>query len=180
VTFGSDGRTVLTSGAGTSAMVWDISDLADPRRLSILTGHSGGVESVAVGPDRRTAMTGGGDAAILWDVSDPVKPHRMGRTAVGHAGLRCLLNLWQQWPKVYEVAGVFVAPVAEVPVAEVWREQHGRGEVCRRVGVFDGDRHRVYRDARQILLVSFILRSVRASTARPRRPVYPGQVGHVR
>lgn len=74
-------------------MTWDVSDLAEPRQLSILTGHSGGVESVAVGPDGRTAMTGGGDAAILWDVSDLVKPHRMGRTVVGHAGLLSLTRV---------------------------------------------------------------------------------------
>jgi WD40 repeat protein len=88
VAFTPRGHTMATGSVDRTAMLWDVTDPARPRRLGApLTGHTGGVTSVAFTPDGRTMVTGSWDrTAMLWDVTDPARPRRLGAPLTGHTG----------------------------------------------------------------------------------------------
>ena len=72
------GRAVSGRTNGT-VQVWD---LETGRAVHTLTGHDGGVTSVAVSPDGRRAVSGGGDGTVqVWDLETPAV-----RTLTGHDG----------------------------------------------------------------------------------------------
>ncbi|KQM02452.1 WD domain, G-beta repeat-containing protein, partial [Frankia sp. CpI1-P] len=52
----------------------------------LLTGHTDGVNAVALTPDGHTALTGSSDnTAIVWDLTDPDNPRKRA-TLTGHTG----------------------------------------------------------------------------------------------
>jgi len=71
VAFAPDGRILVTGSEDDTAIVWDLSDPARPRRLGQpLTGHTDDVSSVAFAPDGRTLATGSDDySTMLWDLT---------------------------------------------------------------------------------------------------------------
>jgi WD40 repeat protein len=82
LTFSPDGRTLVAGASAApgeidgSARMWDVTDLAGPRRLGThLTGNAGEVTSVAFAPDGHTLAVGSSgrratdDVVRLWDVS---------------------------------------------------------------------------------------------------------------
>jgi len=71
VAFAPDGHTLATAGFDGTAILWDVTDPAAPRRLGgPLTGHTDSVSAVAFAPDGHTLATAGFDGtAILWDVT---------------------------------------------------------------------------------------------------------------
>jgi WD40 repeat protein len=95
VAFGGERPLLATGSTDGTAMLWDLSGPAGPRRIGQpLTGHTrdpddslwGAVNSVALAADGRTLATAGDDqTVILWDVSDPARPHRIGEPLAGHS-----------------------------------------------------------------------------------------------
>ncbi|MEV0391064.1 AAA family ATPase [Nonomuraea sp. NPDC050643] len=84
----SPAHDVLAAGRSDgTALLWDVSDPAKPRRLGeSLTGHAALLRSVAFSRDGRTLATGSEDTTvILWDLSDPAKPNRL-ESLTGHHG----------------------------------------------------------------------------------------------
>jgi len=83
VAFAPDGHTLATASYDRTAILWDVTDPAAPRRLGgPLTGHTNGVSAVAFAPDGRTLATAGDDrTAILWDVTglQGLRAHAMER-----------------------------------------------------------------------------------------------------
>ena len=88
VAFSPDGRTLATASADRTAILWDLADRTQPRRLGQpLTGHTDTVLSVAFSPDGRTLATASADrTAILWDLADRTHPRRLGQPLTGHTG----------------------------------------------------------------------------------------------
>ncbi|MBB2946664.1 WD40 repeat protein [Actinoplanes lutulentus] len=76
--FSPDGRTMAaaTTESG-SAMLWDVADPAQPRKIATLAGHSGYAYSATYSPDGQTLATAGMDnSMVLWDITDPDSPVR--------------------------------------------------------------------------------------------------------
>lgn len=67
---------LLAAGTATGAIeLWDITTRAGPRQLPTLSGHPGGVDSLAFAPHRPTLASSGADHAIrLWNLVDPRHP----------------------------------------------------------------------------------------------------------
>ncbi|MFD9737627.1 TIR domain-containing protein [Umezawaea sp. NPDC059074] len=80
-----DGTLVATGARDTSAVLWDTTDPARPRRIDTLTGHSGeGVDAIGFSPDGRMLATGDGKGAvILWDLTDRDRPRKLGSPLTG-------------------------------------------------------------------------------------------------
>jgi WD40 repeat protein len=76
VAVSKDGKTIVSGGEDNTARVWDMPEpAADGKPVVVkksrrtLTGHARAVESVAITPDGRTAVTGSWDATVrLWDL----------------------------------------------------------------------------------------------------------------
>ncbi len=70
VTFSPDARILATAEAG-DVTLWDITDLARPGRLAVLTGLAP-TRTVAFSPDGRTLATTGGvrGSVILWNIGE--------------------------------------------------------------------------------------------------------------
>ena len=61
-----DGRRIVSGSYDKTVAVWDLESGA---RLHELTGHQGGVSSVAVSPDGRRIVSGSGDKTVaVWDL----------------------------------------------------------------------------------------------------------------
>lgn len=101
VTYSPDGRT-LASGSGSgnggsdtgdglgrpnTVRLWDLTTPGQPTSLvPPLTGHSGGVMSVAFSPDGHTLASSSEDGTIrLWDVRNPSQAAAMGQALTGHS-----------------------------------------------------------------------------------------------
>jgi WD40 repeat protein len=67
--------------------LWSTTDPAAPRKLAeFVTGHSGGVYTLAISQDLRTLATGSKDTTVrLWDLTDPTFPRPLGGPLTGHA-----------------------------------------------------------------------------------------------
>jgi WD40 repeat protein len=78
--FAPDGRTLATGSSNGTAILWDLTDPSQPRRIGDpLTDRNDGASAVAFAPDGRTLATGGpGGTVILWDLTDPSQPRRIG------------------------------------------------------------------------------------------------------
>ncbi|HUG92399.1 MAG TPA: protein kinase [Planctomycetaceae bacterium] len=71
-TFSPDGKRAITGSDDLSALLWDLSDLAQPRATKRLRGHTSAVTAVAFSPNNERALTGSRDTTVkLWDVSLP-------------------------------------------------------------------------------------------------------------
>ncbi|KPM52527.1 hypothetical protein ACG83_29845 [Frankia sp. R43] len=70
-----DRATAAVAATDDTVTLWDISDSANPRRLSEpRAAEPGNVETLAFSPDGNTLALGALGRAMLWDVSDPAKP----------------------------------------------------------------------------------------------------------
>lgn len=80
-----DGRTLITGSwdnfepVDDKAVVWDVSDRANPRRLATLASpRTGPVRAVALGDDGRIAITGNDDGTVrVWDIADVNTPRQL-------------------------------------------------------------------------------------------------------
>jgi len=71
VAFAPDGQTLFASGWRQNIGYWN---LAQPTEMLTLSGHSGGVNGLAVAPDGRWLATAGGDGtARLWSLGTGIK-----------------------------------------------------------------------------------------------------------
>ena len=78
--FSPDGRSILTTGLR-ELISWDV---AAGHKLRTFTGHSGSVESIAISPDGKFALSGGADATVrLWDAATGKEL----RTFAGHTSI---------------------------------------------------------------------------------------------
>jgi WD40 repeat protein len=74
--FRRDGEILLTSAGDYTGRLWDLHDLAAPKALGVLVGHTYVISRVAYSPDGRTVATGSADNTTrLWNVADPKNPH---------------------------------------------------------------------------------------------------------
>jgi WD40 repeat protein len=65
VAFSQDGR-YLAGGVGDQATIWDVQT---GKRLFTLSGHTGGVHSIAFSPDSKRLLTGSDDQTVkVWDI----------------------------------------------------------------------------------------------------------------
>jgi WD40 repeat protein len=92
VAFAPDGRTLVSGSEDDTAILWDPTDPARPRRLGQpLTGHTMAVESVVFAPDGRTLATGSDDySTMLWDLTglNSLRDHALERAcAITGGGL---------------------------------------------------------------------------------------------
>jgi len=75
VAFSPDGRSMATAGADRTAIFWDMTNPARPRKRGTLSIHDYSVRSVAFSQDLRTVAAAGLDGRVkLWDVTDPDQP----------------------------------------------------------------------------------------------------------
>ena len=73
IAFGPGGKTLALSWSN-QVSLFDISDPARPRQLTVLIGHTEDVNAVAFSPDGRTLATGGDDNKILlWNTTNPAQ-----------------------------------------------------------------------------------------------------------
>lgn len=84
VAFAPDGHTLAVGSFSDPAVLWDISDPSECRRLGETTGHIGNfMDSLAFAPDGRTLATGSRDgSAVLWDIADRNRPRVLGAALV--------------------------------------------------------------------------------------------------
>ncbi len=75
----NDGRIALTTGANNDVVVWETGREKDADQYSpklLLSRHTAPIVSVAISPDRHTAVTGSKDgSAVLWNLSAPDRYH---------------------------------------------------------------------------------------------------------
>lgn len=70
-----DSRLVAAGTKDGAVLLWDATDIGNPRRLATLSGLSKVVEWLAFSPDSRLLAAASDDNVIrLWDVSDPRRP----------------------------------------------------------------------------------------------------------
>jgi WD40 repeat protein len=76
--FSPDGQTMaVATDLDRSAVLWNVSDPAQPSRIAVLGGHADTINYLAFTPDGNTLVTTSGDnVALLWDVTDPATPLR--------------------------------------------------------------------------------------------------------
>ncbi|MFG3410146.1 WD40 repeat domain-containing protein [Streptomyces sp. NPDC048142] len=86
--FAPDGRTLVTSPAGTSFQLWDISDRKRPKALGKApAGHSRMVSALVLSPDGHTVVTGSTDQTLrVWDISDRDRVKPLGQPVTGVTG----------------------------------------------------------------------------------------------
>ena len=86
VDFSSDGSQLLSCSYDKTAAIWDISDLADVKRLQLLQGHSWWVHDARYSPDGRRIVTVGQDGqAIVWSKNEDATFEKTS-VFVGHDG----------------------------------------------------------------------------------------------
>jgi RNA polymerase sigma factor (sigma-70 family) len=72
LSFSPDGKTLAAPDQARALRLWDV---ATGKELGNLTGHQGGVESVAFAPDGKKLVSGSSDTtALTWDVAGLRKP----------------------------------------------------------------------------------------------------------
>ena len=76
--FTPDATTLAASGIDGSVWVWALTDQAVPTVSTVLRGHSGAVESLAITPDGHTLLSGGDTRATTWDLTGQDKPRQLG------------------------------------------------------------------------------------------------------
>ncbi|GIE35099.1 hypothetical protein Ait01nite_081440 [Actinoplanes italicus] len=85
--FSPDGKTLATGAGYTGeAILWDITDIAQPHRLATLPRSDDMVSWLGFSPDGRTLAAGGISEARLWEVTDRTTPVLF--STLGHPQLR--------------------------------------------------------------------------------------------
>ena len=76
--FNSDGK-FMASIADKTVVLWDVSNPANPTRLSVLEGHSNAISSIAFSPtDANLLASASSDRTIiLWNLTDPRNPQKI-------------------------------------------------------------------------------------------------------
>ncbi|MCD2111045.1 helix-turn-helix domain-containing protein [Rhodococcus rhodochrous] len=71
---------VAAASAGGLVELWDLSDPADPTRISELSGFESQAQTVAFGGDGTVLAAASADRSVrLWDVADPAAPRELAR-----------------------------------------------------------------------------------------------------
>ncbi|RAS69776.1 WD40 repeat protein [Lentzea atacamensis] len=82
--FHPNGRVLATGADNGDVRLWDITDPRNPVQLSVSTGHTFAVHSLAFSPDGKFLASGGGDTSTrIWDVTDP-RDVRLATALTGH------------------------------------------------------------------------------------------------
>lgn len=80
VIFTPDGTKLITGGADKAIRLWDVRDREKPVALSVLTGQTQQVFSLAVTPDGKTLASASADKTFrLWDIGNPARATPLGQ-----------------------------------------------------------------------------------------------------
>jgi WD40 repeat protein len=80
--FSQDGYTLVTGSEDGTSILWDVTNLAHPRRLATMGGGAEAVVAQTFTPDGHTLGIAGGDHYTLWDVT---RRAEMASNPVGRA-----------------------------------------------------------------------------------------------
>jgi WD40 repeat protein len=88
VAFSPDGHTLVTATVGDTAILWNLTDRNQPRRVGRLPiGPADEVDAVAFSSDGHTLATTNVGDAILWDLTNRDEPRQLGQPLLTSATL---------------------------------------------------------------------------------------------
>jgi WD40 repeat protein len=82
--FSADGHLLAIGNGDDDVVLFDMTDPAHPRQVSVAQGHTQQVNTIAFSPDGTELASGSADDSVrLWDISDPATPKPLANLAIG-------------------------------------------------------------------------------------------------